>query len=371
MSNTKQKSVAAWEAFCDQLKQAGAVLVQDATPADELVQAEGLRKLVRMIRMGFEASLEYGNTDFPEVYQLVTPTTVGEGENADAHYHQAMLDGSKTYRITGRRGEAPFIEFTVYAGKIGLDSGSAVVGAMTEAELKVDPDGGYELMLSPEPQPGNWIRTTPEATVLFIRQYTHDWRKTKDATFHIERVGAKGGRPPLTVEEVGRAMSRTSVYVARSVNIWKAIVDQRRAAPPNRFFVFEEEQKQKGEEEAPEMPVGHRFSSGYFRLAEDEALVVTFKPAEVPYWGLAITNYWFEPVTYTQHSSHYNNETARYEADGSVRVVIAAKDPGVPNWIDTLGHLEGSMILRWSRTRLPVPDLQAQVVKVSTLATAP
>lgn len=366
MSPTKQTSVQAWEAFCDQLKLAGAVLARESTPDDELTQAEGLRKLLRMIRMGFEASLEYGNTDFPEVYQLVTPTTVGEGENADAHYHQAMIDGSKTYRISGRRGDAPFIEFTVYAGKIGLDSGSAQVGAITEADLKVGPDGSYELMLSPDPQPGNWIRTTPEATVLYIRQYAHDWRKARDTTFKIERVGATGYRPSLTVAEVSQAMNRTATYVARSSNIWAAIVDQRRAAPPNRIFNFEEEQKDSGEE-APEMPIGHRFSSGYFRLAEDEALVLSFKPADVPYWGMAMTNYWFEPFTYTEHRSHYNNRTVHYEADGSVKIVIAAKDPGVPNWMDTMGHLEGPVIFRWSRTRLPVPDIQAEVVKLANL----
>ena len=95
MSPTKQTSVQAWEAFCDQLKLAGAVLARESTPDDELTQAEGLRKLVRTIRMGFEASLEYGNTDFPEVYQVLTPTTLGEGETADAHYHQAMIDSAR------------------------------------------------------------------------------------------------------------------------------------------------------------------------------------------------------------------------------------------------------------------------------------
>lgn len=366
MSSHREASVKAWEAFCDQLKLAGGALASEATPGDELTQAEGLRKLVRMIRMGLEATLEYGNTDFPAVYQLVTPTTVGEGETSDSHYFQTMIDGAKTYRISGQRGEAPYIEFTVYAGKIGLDSTSAQVGAITEVDLKVEPDGTYELMLSPEPQSGNWIRTTPEASVVFIRQYAHDWSKTRDATFNIERIGAVGERPPLTLAEVNRAMQRTSAYVARSVNIWKAIVDQRRAAESNRFFVFEQEQKDGGKD-SPEMPTGHRFSSGYFRLTEDEALVVTFKPEAVPYWGLDTTNYWFEPLSYADHRSHYNNRTVRYEADGSVRIVIAPRNPGLPNWIDTRGHLEGPMIFRWSRSRLPVPDLQARVVKLGTL----
>ena len=107
MSNKPIDSVQAWEAFCEQLKAAGSILERETTPRDDLTQAEGLRKLVRMIRMGFEASLEYGNTDYPEVYQLVTPTTLGEGETSDSHYYQTMIDGAKSYRISGDRGEAP------------------------------------------------------------------------------------------------------------------------------------------------------------------------------------------------------------------------------------------------------------------------
>ncbi len=364
MNDNKQTSVQAWETFCEGLKRAGSVLARPATPGDELTQAEGLRKLVRMIRMGFEASLEYGNTEHPEVYQLVTATTLGEGETSDSRYYQVVIDGTKSYRLSGNRGEAPYVEFTVYAGKIGLDATSAQVGAITEHELTVKPDGSYELLLAPERPTGwtsSWIRTTPESTVVFIRQYAHDWSKTRGATFDIEQLGATGDRPPLTTAEVCHALERTSAYVSRSANIWAAIVDQRRAAEPNRFFVFETEQDP---DESPEMPTGHRFSSGYFRLEPDQALLVSFKPAEVPYWGLDTTNYWFEPLSYLDHRSHYNNRTVRYEADGSVRIVIAARDPGMPNWIDTRGHLEGPMIFRWSRTALPVPEIDAKLIRL-------
>src|SRR5690606_40088133 len=54
-------------------------------------------------------------------------STLGEGETSDARYHQAMIDGRRTYILSGQRGDAPFIEFTVYAGKIGLDAKSAQV----------------------------------------------------------------------------------------------------------------------------------------------------------------------------------------------------------------------------------------------------
>jgi hypothetical protein len=134
-------------------------------------------------------------------------------------------------------------------------------------------------------------------------------------------------------------------------------------APANRFITFSLAE----EEESPEMPTGHRFSTGHFQLAADEGLLVTFKPADVPYWGISLTNYWFEAISYADHRSHLNNSTVQYQDDGSVRVIIASQDPGQANWIDTQGHLTGTMMLRWSRTNLPMPEIESQVVKLADL----
>ncbi len=42
--------------------------------------------------------------------------------------------------------------------------------------------------------------------------------------------------------------------------------------------------------------------------------------------------------------------------DGKVRVVVAHRDPGTANWLDTAGHSEGPIILRCVRTETaPVP----------------
>ena len=360
MSGATLASVKVWEDFCEQMKAAGAVLARPSTPKDDLTQAEGLRKLARMIRMGLEATLEYADTSHPEVYQLVTPTTLGEGETSDARYYQAMIDGRRSYILSGERGGAPFIEFTVYAGKIGIDAHSAQVGAITERELAVGADGRYEIVLSPEQHPGNWIRTTPEASCVFIRQYAHDWSRTVGATFSIRQPGVETAPPNVTLARVMKALPRTADYVARSSGMWAAIVDQARQAPPNRFITFPD----KDHDASPEMPTGHRFSSGHFRLEPDVALLVRFAPSQVPYWGMDITNYWFEPMAYPSHRSHLNNQTARTASDGSVQITIAARDPGTGNWIDTCGHREGMMMLRWSRTALPVPPVTTEVIRL-------
>lgn len=353
----------AWDDFCEQLKRAGRVLDRDGTPQDELTLAEGLRKLVHLVRMGFDATVEFADTEHPQVYQLVTAQTLGEGETPDARYHQAFIDGAATYRLTGNRGTAPLIELTVYAGKVGLHDGSRQVGALTEQDMTVAADGTFEVVLSPQQHSGNWIRTDPDANLLYIRQYTHDWSKTQSATFDLRKQGAGPQRPPLGLEQVRAGMARAASYADKSVHTWAAIVERRAAAGPNVFF----EIPSAPDPSRPEMPVGHRFSAGYFRLAPGEALLVTFKPTEVPYWGLSVTNVWFEPLSYDDHRSHVNNRTATYEADGSVRIVIADAPRAASNWIETLGHREGVMMFRWSRSKDPVPHISAQVVPLATL----
>jgi hypothetical protein len=54
--------------------------------------------------------------------------------------------------------------------------------------------------------------------------------------------------------------------------------------------------------------------------------------------------------------------------DGVFRAVVAHRDPGVANWIDTAGHTEGPMILRCVRTEsAPVPT--TRVVRFDELDT--
>ena len=45
------------------------------------------------------------------------------------------------------------------------------------------------------------------------------------------------------------------------------------------------------------------------------------------------------------------------EPDGSFRILVAGRDPGVANWLDTAGHAEGYVMFRWLRAAAEVrPD---------------
>ena len=62
---------------------------------------------------------------------------------------------------------------------------------------------------------------------------------------------------------------------------------------------------------------------------------------------IALHNRWMETLDYVHHQATLNCHSAQVEADGSVRFVIARRDPGLPNWLDTAGHERGTVGVRW------------------------
>ena len=90
------------------------------------------------------------------------------------------------------------------------------------------------------------------------------------------------------------------------------------------------------------------FQLGAWELGPDEALVIEVTPPVCAYWNFQLGNIWAECLDKRRRIS-VNHVTAAYEPDGSVRIVVAHRDPGHPNWIDTTGHDHGIMGMRWVR----------------------
>jgi hypothetical protein len=75
-----------------------------------------------------------------------------------------------------------------------------------------------------------------------------------------------------------------------------------------------------------------------------------------------------ESFDYRYTTTALNNQTAAVGADGSWRMVIAPADPGpgVANWLDTGGRLEGYMLVRWVLADGP-PHPTCDLVSVADL----
>ena len=163
---------------------------------------------------------------------------------------------------------------------------------------------------------------------------------------HIERIGADGTPPdPLTPEHLYNALVMAGLYVKGVTDIGAGWA-RRQAQWPN-VFTDEAEDEFTDKFKDPQI----KWHQAYFDLADDEALVVEVMPPACEYWMIALHNHWMETLDYVHHQSTLNCHSAQLEPDGSVRFVVAHRDPGVPNWLDTAGHrVERSACAGWGLT---------------------
>jgi len=88
-------------------------------------------------------------------------------------------------------------------------------------------------------------------------------------------------------------------------------------------------------------------ANGRFSIGPDEALIVTIDPAGAAYVGFQLADAWGIPLEFVHHTTSLTNAQAKPNADGAISYVIAAKDPGVYNWLDTTGFKAGVFGIRW------------------------
>src|SRR3546814_20544252 len=101
-----------------------------------------------------------------------------------------------------------------------------------------------------------------------------------------------------------------------------------------------------------------------FAVGAGEALLLhlPYVP-ECDNWGLCLYNYWWESLDYTQAQINLNKFTAAPNADGSITIVISDEQPEGGNWLSTLGHTRGNMMLRWTHEKETVPH-HAELVRL-------
>ena len=89
-------------------------------------------------------------------------------------------------------------------------------------------------------------------------------------------------------------------------------------------------------------------SRGYFKLNDDEVLLVEAPVADCRYSSIQLANPWMESLEYASRQSSLNHSNTHVDADNRIRYVISRNDPKVANWLDTMGWQEGSFCLRWT-----------------------
>jgi hypothetical protein len=361
----KQRVVSgkSWEEFCDQLKLAGNVLKYPGTPQDAFSQAEGLRYLTRLTRAGLEAFVEYADPAFPVLKRMVHETVKMGADNPDNYYFNAQINGDYEYKITGKRNTIHYIGFFTQNGNYGTTGGLAPCGTLEGEDMVLESDGSFEIILSKEKKGKNWLKIEDETGMVMVRQTFLNRFEEVPAELKIENLSGNPTPEPLTPKMIDEGLKTAAMFIA--------------GAPL--LFARWAKSFQKHTNELPMFDPKVSNAAGgdkniiyyhsYWKLAADEALVITVDPPECDSWNFQLNNYWMESLDYRYFNVCVSKGTADYETDGSLKVVVAHRNPGVKNWIDTCDHFEGTMCWRWYRLPDGVGAVQpnCKVLKIKDL----
>jgi len=351
-SDERVRDGRSWAEFCDALKAAGDIVLREGSPDDAFDRAEGFRYLSRLTRVALESYIEFADPMAP-VFRRPSHETVKIGaDNPDIHYQSAAVSGEYEYRIHGDRGTIHYLGFGTYMGRYGKGGRMGQSGYLEAADMQIDPDGRFEIVVSCKEHPGkNWLPMEPETSSLIVRQTYQDRSTEQIATLEIERLGDGGPPRPLTPSFLDEGLASAASYVAGTASLFCDWAEGF-AKHPNELRLLDPAAAGAAHGD-PNICYFH----GYWELGPGEALIVEATPPQCDYWNFQLNNHWMESLDYRYHRIDVNHHGAAYEDDGSFRLVIAHRDPGHPNWIDTAGHARGTMCLRWIRADAhPQPD---------------
>jgi hypothetical protein len=344
----------AWRDFCSRMSALGDLLLDPSFPGGDRDRAEGYRHLATQMVGWLQHAI--GSTDprHPLLFRHNDLTMRWGGPNVDQNARRATIEGRGTYRLSGVMHACEDFVLQVKGGEMHT-GGAVVVGEITGSDIGVGPGDRVEIMLSPQEQPGHWLRTDDRVDTVHLRDYYFDWQAAEPATFVIERLDTLDEpTAALTPERVAGMLARAADTTESSLTFWRDYQETLRAE--GGLNTFSEPAA------VAEGVQGLHYAHSFIRLADDAAMVVEVDPRQARMWDIQLYNRaWYESLDFPYRSTSLNHRLAVPAGDGTVHLVVSATDPGVPNWLDTEGRVEVMSTSRWLHATTQ-PTIRSQVV---------
>lgn len=286
------------------------------------------------------------------------------GDNPDRVYRLIGVDPEYRYEIRGRRHPTHPSPGELYFEAVRAPGlfGQPLI-ALHSHNIDVDADGTFTISADATPSNGrrNHLYLPPGASNIVVRDTLMAWARQLPNEITVKTVGGSA-LPERSRDEVaceGAALFGQSVD--RHLGFLQFCC---REQPANQLLAFER-------------PVhwgvgGGLFAANRFELGDDEALVLTLDLLSAPYFNIAACDPWSTSVDYASHISSLNNIQAQPDEDGRYTFALAARDPGVHNWLDTGGLHTGVLVARWDpRSTAPLVEIETEPNSGSSRVWAP
>src|SRR6202163_490875 len=314
---------------------------------------EGLQYLAGCIAACTHVAFDY-DRDHPFLHTGTGPFTKMGLDNPDTMYFGTRVQANHEYVVTGRRGTTTDVSFQLLGGEYTDDNVPDSKTAFDDRKLDIASDGTFER------------RFTPSGPAqLVIREVYNDWSAQR-GSFAIARPDTVGtARPPLTSELIEKRYAVAGKQLIQRVKTWLQF--------PQWFYMNIPVNTMVAPRLTPGGLATQYSSAGHFDLAPEQALIITLPVTDAPYLGFQLGSLWYISLDYINHQTSLNNTQAQADPDGKVRIVVADQNPGVTNWVETLGHRKGYLQFRGQRVSRELTEADgptAELVDLDKVAAA-
>ncbi len=305
---------------------------------------EGLQYLAGGVAACTHLAFDY-ERDHPFLLSGTGPFTKMGLDNPDTLYFGTRVHAGNEYVVSGIRGTATDLSFQLLGGEYTDSEVPDSETAFDDRKLDIAPDGSYQ-----------W-RFTPKANAqLVIREVYNDW-SARRGTVAIARTDTTGtAPPPLTAETIEKRFATAGRQLVQRVKTWLQF--------PQWFYLNIPVNTMVAPRLTPGGLATQYSSAGHFELTPDQALIVTLPVTDAPYLGFQLGSLWYISLDYINHQTSLNGTQAQADPDGEIRIVVADRNPGVTNWVETLGHRKGFLQFRWQRVSREMTEADGPTVEL-------
>ena len=305
-------------------------LVRDAPHIEsEADLLEGLQYLAGGIAACTHLAFDY-DRDHPFLQSGTGPFTKMGLDNPDTLYFGTRVHAGREYVVTGTRGTTTDLSFQLLGGEYTDANVPDSETAFDDRKIDVAADGSFE-----------WRFTPAVNAQLVIREVYNDWSAQRGSVAIARTDTAGTAPPPLSMDLIEKRWATAGRQLVQRIKTWLQFPQWFYTNLPVNTMV------------APRLTPGGlatQFSSaGHFDLAAGQALVITLPATDAPYLGFQLGSLWYISLDYINHQTSLNGTQAQADPDGMIRIVVADRNPGVTNWVETLGHRKGFLQFRWQR----------------------
>ncbi len=398
-------SQSAWKRFTGELDRIGEKITGVTGARNARERAEGYRYLVRLLSAAHQLEMDIDRKR-PTLARMMTPIRKFKGDGPDTLYHEAKLDETLDYEVVVRRGDDIFLSFTVYA----FDEAGAykIVDGLFDHELEFENVFGEQIAkihVSAERPEGarNWLRLEGERPILFTREYfpenilAVDAGRYRQAIMNIECTSPVEPPVEYSEEDLEEGLQRVIDFVedATDVSIGLSVFaglnliahedhleGKRRAMTriDDGVLIHDSEQEDEYTQEelarmidpklvANNLPgPGIDYLGAWFQLGPDEAIKITGVDVPSRYWSCQIMTRYLESADFRYAPIGINKQQIVKGLDESFEIYACPENPGVDNWISTLGYSNGHIVFRTLLAETPM-KAEFSVVKISDIPT--